>query len=300
MKHETGDMRQEGNRSRLVSHVSREAQARFSPTATPEAEGLQSADDSLTQLIAPSAAKREPVGNRLEVKLPETSKPQTGDSPFTVLGAISWLANPATGKGNLRKASHERGDFNAKRRNAKDSKTVESLFAFLAPHSFALFAFKQSASSAAKRHWDQDELVEWFAKHFRVFDGRLGGFRVRRVAAAFVSSAATNPKGWRRAVRGGWAQAQNRRALSSRQSRDERDVAADDFVVKSNAAKDFWQNKKGRVGWTRPLLVSPRIFLFVIRRKRSRARRKSCPPRPPGHPRQARAAAGSAPRSGPP
>ena len=35
----------------------------------------------------------------------------------------------------------------------------------------------------AKRHWNQDELVEQGAKHFRVIDERLGEFRVRRVAA---------------------------------------------------------------------------------------------------------------------
>ena len=41
----------------------------------------------------------------------------------------------------------------------------------------------------AKRHWNQEESVEWFAKHFRAFDERLGGFRVASEARAFVSGA---------------------------------------------------------------------------------------------------------------
>ena len=129
-----------GNRSRLASRVSRETQARFSRLASPKAKGLQTADDSFALLIAPSAAKRESVGNRLEVKLPVTSKPQTWASPFTVLGAISGQANPATNKENLQKASRNAAVFNhemgsaAERVRASVGGGAAWLWAYAQPH----------------------------------------------------------------------------------------------------------------------------------------------------------------------
>ena len=75
-----------------------------------EAEGLQSADDSFAQLIAPSTTQGElPVGG-LEVAVVQLPSDCTTDSRFAVLGAISGQANAATGKGNLRKASREQGE----------------------------------------------------------------------------------------------------------------------------------------------------------------------------------------------
>ena len=163
--------------------------------------------------------------------------PPTKRQPFGLIAAADTKAAEADTKAcPVFRRLHE----NAHAKHSRDSTVIPAAFAagyFTKPEAVIAVCVSPLMSRAQTRRTSIGTNLNQSSgprKHFRAFDGRPSKLRVRRVAAAFVSPTATNPKGWRRRCTAAGRKPEARRATPSVQSRGERDVAVGGFVVKIN------------------------------------------------------------------
>lgn len=178
-----------------------------------------SAGVAQTVSTRPRCAFRASTRRRLQPALPRRKPLAAGKvSPTAASRSAPLVQHPRSFPPKGRLVDRPTGEIRRRNRRRNASRMA-----------YPPFSSRARDTSAAKRHWNQPESVEWFAERFRAIDERPGGLSCRRKP---LSCAGRNPEGVAEAVRGDGAKPQIRRVSPS----DNRAKArcTRHFVVKIN------------------------------------------------------------------